>query len=71
MSAKTIDYNCTDCIVNDGKGTFLMVKLHTKEFGDLSSRMVPRFEIDKRLDNQIWEMLASELIELYEQKLLN
>lgn len=66
----TKDYKCTDCIGYLNGRRVLFVKLHTPEFGVLTSRYYDAPFEDKKNEPHIFNQLANEIIELYEEKLM-
>lgn len=65
----TKDYRCFDNVVQLAGKRALQVQLQTSEFGMLSSRIVEREYIDDKSDYIIWDALANELIDEYEERL--
>ena len=65
----TKDYRCFDNVVQIAGKRALQVQLKTSEFGMLSSRIVEREYIDDKSDHIIWDALANELIDEYEDRL--
>lgn len=66
---QTKDYQCKDTMSEIGGKQFLTVQLETKEFGKLESRMVARVINEKTADSIIWNSLADEIIDEYEDRL--
>jgi hypothetical protein len=68
LSQKIKDYKCIDRVVELQGKYGLQVILQTKEFGDLSSRIVNRTE-DADLNVKLLDSLADDIIQEYEDRL--
>lgn len=63
------DYKCVDQIVELAGKRALRVKLKTKEFGTMCSKSVVKELKDPASDCILWNSLANDLIDEYEDRL--